>query len=241
MKGPLKKLHAAARRFWYQRGYYRTQVLPATVPLYPLAYMPTGMTVHATGNPAIRTIEQLATAAECALLLELAGAGLRDGSAVVYGEAVQDARLLPLISRCAALTGARMEYVDAVEVRCLHTGQASVPLTLPRDRIRTALVYLNDPGADAATVFAHADVSVTPAAGRGICWVNTDAAGRPRADLAAVDRPPTGNTEKWVALLGFRPYATLPVAALPPLQARPGVALTPAATLPPGAWLPAPG
>ncbi len=237
MRRVLKKIRATLRRLWYRRGYYRTRVLPAKVPLYPLAYMPTGLTVHACGHPAIRIIDGLATADECALLLELATGASGNGT-VVYGQEVQDHRLLPLICRCAALTGAVPQNVDTVRVRRMDAGAAAAPLDLPRDRTGTALIYLNDAGEDAGTVFSHADVTATPAAGRGICWINTDSQGRPRNELLPTDRAPTGNTPKWVAEIGFRPYPTLPVPALAPLQARPGVALDGSAVLPPGAWLP---
>lgn len=266
MKQALRRLRNTLRRTWYRRNYYLSRISPPRVPLNPLPYFPPGFRVHKVADTGIRVIDNLVTREECDYLIKLAREQLSRSRVVIDGKPVlesgrtsshavvfhryhQDANVLPIIARGAALAGVPAENAEQIYVSRygpgeLYHGHYDVANDfLTRDRLCTMLIYLNslDESQGGATYFRDLNVAVQPRAGRAVCWTNTNPDGSVHLETLHAALPPRGEaTEKWVIQLWFRPYRMHRVhARLSPLQTAPGEPLRGDESLPDGAFIPA--
>ena len=265
MTSILRKIRRRLQRHWYRRNYYLSRLNRPHIPLNPLPYVPSGMSVHKVGDTGLRVIDNFVTAEEANYLIDTAREKLSRSKVVVDGKAIeesgrtsshavvfhryhQDPKVLPIIQRGAALAGVPVDNAEQLYVSRYGPGEfyhghydvAGDFLT--SHRLCTMLIYLNvlDDDQGGATFFRDLNVAVKPKAGRAVCWTNTNPDGTVHRETLHAALPPEGeDAEKWVIQLWFRPYRMYRIEPkLEPLQARDGVPLTGDESLPPGTWIP---
>ncbi|MBT8422961.1 MAG: 2OG-Fe(II) oxygenase [Gammaproteobacteria bacterium] len=265
MMNLLRKIRRRLQLLWYRRNYYWSKISRPDIPLCPLPYLPSGLSVHKVGDTGLRVVDNFVTHEEAQYLINTAREQLsrstvvKDGKAikesgrtsshsVVFHRNYQDPKVLPIIQRGAALAGVPVENAEQIYVSRygpgeLYHGHYDVAGDfLTSHRLCTMLVYLNDLEEDqgGATYFRDLNVAVKPKAGRAVCWTNTNPDGSMHRETLHAALPPVGEgTEKWVIQLWFRPYWMHDIGPeLEPLQTRTGVALSGNEPLPPGVFHP---
>ncbi|WP_445192169.1 2OG-Fe(II) oxygenase [Sphingomonas sp. Tas61C01] len=133
---------------------------------------------------------------------------IRTSDGAVIGPTREDLVVRAINMRVAAVSGTQVDQGEALSVlryrpaqqfRLHHDAIGSAK----NQRIKTVLIYLNDGFVGGETYFPKPDLTIAPAAGDAIMFVNIDAAGRPdpRADHAGL---PVTQGVKWLATRWIR-------------------------------------
>jgi prolyl 4-hydroxylase len=261
-----RKIRRKIGRSYYwladRQGYFKAKLLGIKVPAFPLVFLPDGFQINWAGDTGIAIVDNFCTPDEAEYLVSRAAKRLSDSritiddkrvtdpyrksqTAVVFDPYNKDSEVIRIAGRAAMLLGVPADHVESVYVTRYRAGEYykahhDAYEGFDGDRLYTALIYLNDLGADdgGGTLFEKLNIGVQPKCGRAVIWTNTNPDGSHHPETLHEALPVKGDAEKWVIQLWFRRYKLIDVPAnsFNAPQARRGKALKGGEVLPDGAW-----
>jgi hypothetical protein len=247
-----------------RKGYFLAKIFGLKVPLFPLAFLPHGFSIHRAGETGLYLVENFCTKEEAAFMIDSARDKLQDSritiknkqvvddyrtsqTAMVFDPFNQDPAILPLMHRAGMLLGLPYSNIETVYVTRYQEGEYykahhDFYEGFDGDRLNTVLIYLNDvqPDQGGGTVFEKLNIGVSPKVGRAVIWTNKNPNGSIHPEAVHEALPLKNGGEKWVIQLWFRNYKMIDVPETSILhpQTSKGIPLTGTEDIPSGAWAP---